>query len=295
MLLLLIRHAETEHNVAGILAGSTDSRLTAHGALQIQRLARYLVQQRRILFTHIFSSSLTRARLTADAILDAQTTDTSTDKVKAQRFVLEDLREQDFGSFECQPWSSKPSTRGSNGRIIHPGDPDFKAKESQESMVTRMDTFLKEYMLPILAADSGPGTAVAVVSHGIILSFLWRALLKQVGPRSVALGSGLSVLASSRPLEYLPAWSNTGYLELEIKPTSIPHDSNTPGSVDPELLEPALGGYEMLIKIVNGKDHLNNLKRTRGGLGSTAFDAKQKTLEGFFKKPKVDEHDRRPG
>jgi hypothetical protein len=146
-------------------------------------------------------------------------------------------------------------------------------------MTARMNTFLDDIIHPILATDSGPESTLAVVSHGIILSFLWRALLQRFGSRSVALGPGVTAIAGNKPLEYLPTWSNTGYLELDIK---------APQSAQARSRMPTLTGYQMTIKAVNGKEHLSNLKRARGGLGSSAFDSKQKRLEGFFKKPKTE-------
>ena len=49
----------------------TDSRLTSHGALQAQRLADHLVHARRLVFSHVYSSDLVRARETADRVWDA--------------------------------------------------------------------------------------------------------------------------------------------------------------------------------------------------------------------------------
>ena len=46
----------------------------------------------------------------------------------------------------------------------------------------------------------------------------------------------------------------------------------------------SLAGFTMLINTVNGKDHLKHLKRTGGGVGSSKFDDKQKTIESFFKR-----------
>lgn len=155
-------------------------------------------------------------------------------------------------------------------------------------MATRMNTFLSETLLPLLAADAEIGSKVAVVSHGIILSVLWRILLQQFGARSVSLGPEVSASAGSRPLEYLPGWSNTGYLELDINHAQVRPDLDIPRSPTTDLRLSALSGYTMLIRAINRKDHLNNLKRTRGGLGSTTFDAKQRNLEGFFKKPKTE-------
>jgi Histidine phosphatase superfamily (branch 1) len=211
------------------------------------------------------------------------------EKVKTERIILEILREQDFGSFECQSWASRSAAKGPrSGNPVSSARSHFKPKETHESMTARMNTFLDDIIHPILATDSGPESTLAVVSHGIILSFLWRALLQRFGPRSVALGPGISALAGNKPLEYLPTWSNTGYLELEIMPAMVRHDIKAPQSVQARSRMPTLTGYQMTIKTVNGKEHLNKLKRARGGLGSSAFDSKQKRLEGFFKKPKTE-------
>jgi broad specificity phosphatase PhoE len=246
------------------------------------------VQQRALEFTHIFSSDLTRARLTADAILEAQVSKKSLERIRTERIVLEVLREQDFGSFECQPWLSKSTSKGEHGKLPDSGQLDFKPKETQAAMVTRMNTFLNETIHPLLAADLDPENIVAVVSHGITLSVLWRTLLERFGTHSVSLGSEVGVSTGSRPLQSLPVWSNTGYLELEIKPAPVRPDLTPPLSMNADLRLPGLSGHQMLIRSINRKDHLNNLKRTRGGLGSAAFDAKQKNLEGFFKRPKID-------
>lgn len=253
------------------------------------------MQQRGIAFTHIYSSSLRRARLTADAILDAQNGEESCAAARPERIALEILNEQDFGSLECQPWASKPSVRSANGRLVDPSHPGFKPKETHESMAARMDTFLNEIVHPILAAESGSECAIALVSHGIILSFLWKALLQRIGSRSVSFAAEVSISTGNRPLEYLPTWSNTGYLEVEIKPAPGRHDSDPYRSADTDLQKPVLSDYQMLIKAVNDKDHLNSLKRTRGGLGSTPLDARQRKLDGFFKKTKIDEENQKPG
>jgi broad specificity phosphatase PhoE len=246
------------------------------------------VQQRALDFTHIFSSDLARARLTADAILEAQVGKKSSKKTGTERIILEVLREQDFGSFECQPWLSKATANGQNGKLPDPGQQEFNPKETRTSMATRMNTFLDETIHPLLAADSDPEFTVALVSHGIILSVLWSTLLERFGTHSVSLGPEVSVKTGSRPLPSLPSWSNTGYLEIEIKPAPVRTDLTSPRSVNADFQWAGLSGQQMLIKSINRKDHLNNLKRTRGGLGSAAFDAKQKSLEAFFKKPKID-------
>ena len=179
--------------------------------------------------------------------------------------------------------------KGVDGKLLDLGHPDFKPKETLESMAQRVGSFLDDVIHPLLATDSEDETAIAVVSHGVILAFLWRALLQRFGARSVAISPKVSGLSGSRPLEYLPSWTNTGYLELDIKlATARPGPDGLPIlAVSPT--PPKLNDYQMLIKTVNCTDHLKTLKRTRGGLGSSPFDAKQKNLEAFVKKPRIDE------
>src|ERR1700722_4741257 len=166
MKLLLFRHAETEHNIAGLLyvilfgslwpslltihsAGVTDSALTNHGVLQTQRLGSYLADRHR--FTQVFSSDLRRAYMTAKAIEDAQKSK-HTDVGDMTVVQLELLREQDFGSFECMPWSSKRSEITTD-KLPKPEDAGFRPKETSEAMAKRADIFLDDYILPQLAID----------------------------------------------------------------------------------------------------------------------------------------------
>lgn len=65
--LILVRHAETEANVAGRMQGRTNDPLTERGRRQIESVARRLATYDRPIEA-VYSSSLLRARLTADAI-----------------------------------------------------------------------------------------------------------------------------------------------------------------------------------------------------------------------------------
>jgi broad specificity phosphatase PhoE len=47
-------------------------------------------------------------------------------------------------------------------------------------------------------------------------------------------------------------------------------------------------GWTTTIQTINGKDHLQGLKRTGGGVGSSRHDASQKSIETFFKRRKVE-------
>lgn len=90
--------------------------------------------------------------------------------------------------------------------------------ESKESMGARANSFLDDHLLPLLRSETIERQHnIAVVSHGIILSMLWRCLLKRFAARTIAFTPGLHVGSASTILEYLGGWSNTGYLELSIE------------------------------------------------------------------------------
>ncbi|MCJ1472021.1 hypothetical protein MMC13_000665 [Lambiella insularis] len=286
-----------------ISAGVTDSCLDIHGSLQAERLGRHL-SQNGAKITHIFSSDLRRAYKTAEAIVSWQATrhESLEQHLRVKRLPV--LKEQDFGYYEGRPFYARPHGSAKSGkdnhRSQHLNDPDFKDVESKEAMTARMESFLTEHLMPVLAAsDLGSGPVIAIVSHGIILSVLWRCLLKRFASHSVKLGPGLAIRGGGpTTLEHLGGWSNTGYLDLDIQaPVRAVEAKKLGGSstttkdliikqhpVAPGL---ALGGYTMTIKAVNSKDHLSGLKRTGGGVGSSKFDEGQKTIESFFKKRKV--------
>ncbi|KAJ9661145.1 hypothetical protein H2198_002089 [Neophaeococcomyces mojaviensis] len=286
MRVFLIRHGETEHNVAGLLAGATDSRLTNHGLIQAQRLASYLVKRRHLQFTHIFASDLQRAHRTANEISNAQSAARPED-AGIGTTVLPLLREQDFGSFELLPWKRSQDLRLKDPS---PEDPGFKPKETHAALKLRADAFVDDYLLPLLALDDEWEQDIAVVSHGLLLGALWKALLIRFRPSTVSLSPDVVLSNVKRSLENLPAWSNTGFLELHIcsaqntwQDTATTEENSSRQPKSTEKLDAT-----MTICAVNGKEHLAHLKRTRGGVGSTASDERQQRLESFFKKRKVD-------
>ena len=65
---IIVRHGETEWNIAGIRQGHLDSRLTEKGMAQAKALAQRLAREK---FTALYSSDLGRAVQTAMEIADA--------------------------------------------------------------------------------------------------------------------------------------------------------------------------------------------------------------------------------
>lgn len=288
---------------------------------QANRLGQYLAKAG-FSFNHVLSSDLSRAVRTAEAIRTHQTSP-SVKGVNDTTAVVQvsALREQDFGFYEGKPFYARKPDSSKSGkdthREEHKNEPDFQDVESKESMAKRADSFLDEYLLPILnKQDDSHGLSIAVVSHGILLSTLWRCMLRRQSPNTVT----LSTVSDTRPvsLERLGGWSNTGYLELEMLPVASPAATNPvqsqPGpDVSPSTATAAVTDiqdsgatitgplanepqvapnteaehrYKIVIKTINGKEHLQGLKRTGGGVGSSKYDEGQKTIESFFKRPK---------
>ncbi|KAI8305473.1 hypothetical protein K4K59_012141 [Colletotrichum sp. SAR11_240] len=264
--LYLVRHGESVDNVANLYAGSRDASLTSHGVLQARRLGTHLAARTASApVSHIFASNLQRAYRTAEAVRDALSSPPSATEGEASSSTtvrrvevaqLPELREKHFGSGEGQ----KVGARAVGERHV--------GAETSEAMFTRAKRFVDEYLGPIFAcvneAEEG-AESIVVVAHGIILGVLVRALrsAKNFG----------TVVAS--PEDQLPlAWSNTGYVELLVTPAAPP--SKEPATA------PTWPGLSINTVAVNSTEHLQGLKKTRGGIGSAKFDEKQKTLNAFF-------------
>src|SRR4051794_29059457 len=91
--LLLMRHAETECNVASRLSGWTDSHLSQRGEAQVELLAAHFNRAHADVVA-IYASPLVRTRRTAEAIA----------RLTGHELVFDlDLREMHFGDLDGQP------------------------------------------------------------------------------------------------------------------------------------------------------------------------------------------------
>lgn len=242
----------------------------------------YLIAQG-LRFAQIFASDLQRALRTAKEICDCQNKKYADETVVPIELAL--LREQDFGSFELLSWKRSQDVRDSDPKK---GDPDFKPKETSAQLTARARTFLDDFLLPLFALENEEADQnIAIVSHGLFLAALWRTLLQRFKPSTVSLLPEAAPPGTRRPLEYLPSWTNTGFLDLIVKldahntADDVARQSTAIQSFDP------LSRATMQIRSVNKKDHLINLKRMRGGIGSSASDDRQQKLNGFFKIKKL--------
>lgn len=214
--------------------------------MQTLRLGDFLTRRdgADLTFTHIFSSDLRRAAHTARAIFEAQSAYGqreygSSFQVAAGVVQLSDLQEVNFGSRE--------------GLTYNPNLHFKDDRETFESMVSRADRFINAHLLPVLQAlpppPSGVNPAIAIVSHGIFLSVLWRQLMQ------------------SRPAHYVPSTrlTNTGFISLIVPPTK--------GGT-------RISDWPLQVRDINVTTHLSGLKRAPDA--SAEFDGRQRKIESYF-------------
>ncbi|QPH19826.1 hypothetical protein C2857_005122 [Epichloe festucae Fl1] len=264
MHLLFIRHAESVDNVAGLYGGSRDAALTAHGVLQTKRLASGLVESELLDIRHVFSSPLERAAKTAKAICDARNDRHGAADDMLRAIPVSELREKHFGNWEGVKYAAAST-------VPRPAQIDA---ETSESMRSRANFFLDQHLWPVLAetlSTDSDKACVIVVSHGILLGALTRALAEKLAHGS-PLNASFAQLSSSRL-----AWSNTGYLDIAV----ARQHADSFVSLASRRAAPWSWTRSSLVQ-VNCTKHLAGLHKTRGGIGSAAHDHRQKTLEGFF-------------
>ena len=92
--LIIVRHGQTEWNIAGIRQGHLDSRLTSKGVAQAQALAQRLAREK---FSALYSSDLGRAVQTATVVADLTGHEIVTDPRLPERHLGADIRSEVAG------------------------------------------------------------------------------------------------------------------------------------------------------------------------------------------------------
>jgi probable phosphoglycerate mutase len=197
--IVLIRHGETLWNRATRIQGHTDIPLSPLGLSQAQRLAEALADET---FTAIYSSDLSRARQTADAIARSQRLTVSLDA---------GLRERAFGRFEGLSWDE-----------IHQGYPEDAARwrRREPDFAVGGGESLNDFSARCVAAarcicDAHRGESIALVAHGGVLDCLYRAATRVAleAPRSWQLGNAsINRLLATADGFSLVGWNDDGHL-----------------------------------------------------------------------------------
>ena len=274
--------------------------------LQIEYLGRHFASES-IHFNSIFASDLSRARLTAEGICRQQP---SRHKAPISPFLTSDLREKDFGSLEGVRFNPAPGKTGKGHARLDRSNsattlPHIES-ESTASMRRRVISFLNAHFLPLVFDDTTKSPNVAIVAHGIILRVLWQCLVELFDPSNISIAPGIPTTDDRPPALLTPSLSNTGYISLSIQPNHVPtspsqpqpgHDQRrisanaTPPNEDLSSQSTSmpdahyvLHGWSMRILALDSRGHLASLRRTRGGIGSSSHDTRQKRIDQFFRK-----------
>ncbi len=156
--LYLIRHGETDWNLADKIQGQTDIPLNASGRAQAQKMAQFL-KKKQVSFAALYSSDLQRAHQTAEEIA----------AVFALEIILAaDLREGHYGKAEG---ITKKEWHALYGSYDHQTLPEAIEAEPRDQVVKRVMNYLNTI------AQKHAGQHIAVVTHGGAL----RSLLTHLG------------------------------------------------------------------------------------------------------------------
>ncbi len=201
MLLYLVRHGETDWNLAHRIQGATDIPLNDTGRAQAASTGRLLSRKR---WDAIYSSPLSRALETASII--------AREVGLPGPVVVKSIVERNYGDAEGL---ADPELAAR-----FPGDTPVPGRESREEVVARV--------LPALVtlAEKHPDQAVLVVSHGGVI----RSILNAVDPQGT---HGMITNGSVHSFRH-----DNGTLELIAFNDPIDIESISPAAEDIEQQNP---------------------------------------------------------
>jgi probable phosphoglycerate mutase len=197
--LVIVRHGETEWNVAGRIQGHTDSPLTAAGRAQAEAIG---ARREKESFDRLVSSDLGRAWQTAEAIARR----TGHEIVANTR-----IRERHFGVGEGLTYDEVDARWPEGFSRTRQTDPDYviPGGESRRQLYERIrDEF------EALARDAAGGCH-AVVCHGGVLAILYRHIhgIPVGEPRAIPIpNASYNALRHERGRWIVEAWGDTAHL-----------------------------------------------------------------------------------
>ncbi|KAJ3967254.1 phosphoglycerate mutase-like protein [Lentinula raphanica] len=245
-------------------SGSPGAKLICTGMKQAIALGQWF-STKNVHFTAILSSTLDRASTTAEAILNHQP-EPYPPHIKSPL-----LREQHFGVAEGKPWSKRLNNgttleeQYKQGIYSNPSrrSDRFPGGESKDDLAARAERAIDELLMPyVLGATGQEPIHVAVVSHGLFIREIVGALHRREAGRERSLDNFRGHLV------------NTGWTRVVVEMKNPQLSTNSISPSRPDL---------SIRLTVNDKcEHLDNLVRQRGGIGSSAHDPRQKDIRGFF-------------
>jgi len=201
--LILVRHGETMHNVAGIAQGWNDSALSERGERQVRRLAERLVSFRP---DALFSSSLERAMTTARAIAGVTGLEIQ---------PLDELREMNYGGWEGRSYLDiRRDDAAIYARWIDDPDCPCPEGESHNDVLRRIRAALEK----IEASPNGTTLRPVLVTHGTAIRVGATALLDLpvTASRQFAQdNASLNVFIRRGKRYVLKTWNDTSHCEKD--------------------------------------------------------------------------------
>jgi len=202
--IIAIRHGETAWNVDTRLQGHLDIGLNERGQWQAERAAEALADEE---IAAIYSSDLSRASATAQAIVDR-----STQIAARQLRLYSGLRERGFGIFEGQTYAQIATDWPEESVRWRQRDPHY-APTGGESLVQ-----LRERVATTVTtlASQHVGEQIVLVAHGGVMDALYRLATHQdiASPRTWELGNAaINRLLWTPDGLSLVGWSDTRHLD----------------------------------------------------------------------------------
>ena len=165
-LIILVRHGECEGNVKGMFRGRTDFPLNERGLIQAQELAQEL---KKFSLKHIYTSPLSRARQTADAI--------------SRQCGVEVKVEKQFNNIELGSWEGRFMKEIAK---LYPKEWELWVYNPEKLKVKNMETLDDVQKRTKACLDSlvsqHNGETLAVVAHRAVLKPLIAACLNIPSP-----------------------------------------------------------------------------------------------------------------
>lgn len=211
------------------------------------------------------------------------------------------LREQWMGT-KTKTNSSVKSGAALGGSLD--GGSSQSSEESMSSMRARANAFLRDRILPLMTdRSSATDAVVVVVAHGIILQVVWACLADLFDASSFHTAREMGGDG-----DYMhPVWSNTGVMELDIRPEGPPEEMVLQDTVQPIVnppwlltqavqpsppggKNPPLRGWSVTILSVDSLDHLQavgeqELSPARSGklARDVVHGPRQESMDEFYR------------
>ncbi len=212
MLLFLIRHAQTYSNASGKIQGKGDSKLTDVGHRQVRALARRLRSiQTHYPFSKVYSSPLSRAKVTAEAI---------SRELDLELEVDELLSEMDHGSWDGMLLSDLEEKERERWKYWR-GTPQMAQFPDGESLIQATER-MRRFFQKLLDNHSLDDNIIVVSHAGIIklgiLLLLGLPLDKYwiTGLENASLNILLLQYKRGRLISHIVKLNDTGHLDEEF-------------------------------------------------------------------------------